>query len=84
MLGTTRTWLVCKDCIGIVVNCVARRRNGRSDAYALLEVSELSRCQGIRLADDGDDVDPGAQTLHQLDVNFSQTSAARELLGNDY
>lgn len=42
--------------------------------YSLLEVSKLVGGQGVSLANDRDDVDSGAEALHQLEINFSEAN----------
>lgn len=44
----------------------------RTTPYPLLEIRELLGGEGVSLANDWDNVDSGAQTLHQLDINLSQ------------
>jgi hypothetical protein len=46
--------------------------------YSLLEVGELLGGQGVSLADDGDDVDSGAEALHQLNVDFSEAGTEEQ------
>ena len=38
----------------------------------LLGLSKLSRGEGIRSADDGDDVDAGSKALHELDIKLAK------------
>lgn len=45
--------------------------------YSLLEVGKFLGGQGVRLANDGDDVDSGAEALHQLKVDFSEADIQR-------
>lgn len=45
---------------------------GTRNAYPLLEATELAWGQRVGLADDGDDIDTGRKTAHQLDVHFPQ------------
>lgn len=46
--------------------------------YSLLEVGKLLGGQGVSLADDGDDVDSGAEALHQLNVDFSEAGTEEQ------
>lgn len=41
--------------------------------HSLLESVKLVRGEGVRLADDGDDVDAGGEAAHELDVEFAET-----------
>jgi hypothetical protein len=41
-------------------------------SYPLLEPREVRGAEGISLGNDGDKVDPGAQSLHDLDVEGLQ------------
>ena len=43
----------------------------------LLALSEFERRQGIRFADDGDDVNARREAAHQLDVQFPETVACK-------
>lgn len=47
--------------------------------YSLLEVGKLFGGQGVSLADDGDDVDSGAEALHQLEINFSEANIEQKM-----
>jgi len=40
----------------------------------LLRLCQLGGCEGVGLSDDGDDVAAGRQTLHELNVEFTETS----------
>ena len=40
----------------------------------LLRLGELSRCERIGLANDGDNVDTGREALHELNVEFAETT----------
>lgn len=41
--------------------------------HQLLRLGKLGRGQGVCAANDGDDVDTGRQTLHQLDIQLTET-----------
>ena len=45
--------------------------------HSLLELSKVSRAQGIGLGDDGDQVHTGTESLHDLDVERLQSVAGR-------
>lgn len=47
--------------------------------YSLLKVGKLFGGQGVSLADDGDDVDSGAEALHQLEINFSEANIEQKM-----
>lgn len=40
--------------------------------YPLFERSELGRGQGVRLSNDGDNIDSRRKPTHELDIQFSQ------------
>ncbi len=43
----------------------------------LLELGKVGRAEGISLGDDGDEVDPGAESLHDRDVKRLEGVAGR-------
>lgn len=47
--------------------------------YSLLKVGQLARSQSIRLADDWDHIDSGAQALHEFNIDFSQAIKKKKI-----
>lgn len=45
--------------------------------YALLELGQISWAQSIRLGDNGNEIDAGAETLHHLNIQRLQGVASR-------
>lgn len=41
--------------------------------HPLFETPELTGCERVRFADDGDDIDTGRETTHEFYVHFTQT-----------
>jgi hypothetical protein len=56
-------------------------KDARATTYPLLEIRELARGEGISLANDWDNVDSGAQTLHQLDIDLPQAISNKQRNG---
>jgi len=47
------------------------------EAYTLLEADNLLIGQGVRLGDDGDQVNLGVQAAHKLDIDLLEPVEAR-------
>ncbi len=65
----------------ILLNVVGKVVDGYSVVlnvfhHELLRLGKLSRCERVSLANNGDDVDSGRKTLHELDVKFTETVAS--------
>lgn len=54
-----------------------QRAQGMERTNPLLELGKVGRAEGISLGDDGDEVDPGAESLHDLDVKRLEGMAGR-------
>ena len=77
MPWASMTARICGKCVGQWANgelCGER-------AYALLELSQISRAQGIRLRDDRNQIDARAETFHNLNIKRLErvTSRANEV-----
>ena len=45
---------------------------GRKGAYPLLECLELTQCERVGLANDGNDIDTRGEAAHELNVHLAQ------------
>jgi len=61
--------ITARICVVLVLDCIltATRRT-----YSLLEAGQVSWAEGIRLRNNWDQVDSGAQSLHNLNVQWLQ------------
>src|SRR3569833_148010 len=79
MLWASITARICSLTLAFAVTPRLERdiKNGptREDAHLLLELGQVGRAERIRLGNDGDEVDSGAESLHHLDVQRLESVA---------
>lgn len=66
--------IILLDIVGEVVNRNAVVLNILHDQ--LLRLGQFGGCEGVGLADDGDDVNTGGEALHQFDVELAKAVAS--------